>query len=95
MATAKYDPYSVRRCVRVSDVANDGIIIFTTKSFTSSDADDKWNPLVDIQTGAVSCSCPDFTYRKAKNHPHVHSPETALCKHLNRAVTNLKRKGIL
>jgi hypothetical protein len=96
MATAsKYNPTAIRRCVRIADVAPDGIIVFTTKSFTKADVDDKWNPLVDVQTGAVSCSCPDFTYRKAKNHPHLHSEDAALCKHLLRCRANLRRRGFI
>lgn len=92
MSKAAYNPNAVRRCVRVSDVVNE-VVVFTTKSFTSEDHEDKYHPMVNVQDGSCCCDCPDWTYRKAKRQPTVHSPEDALCKHLRRAVSNLRRKG--
>lgn len=93
--TARWNPVQIRRCVRLHDATTDGVVIFATKSFTSEDAEDKWHPLVDVVTGNCSCDCPDWRYRKEKNHPTVSSPEEDMCKHLRRAVANLKRRGLV
>lgn len=90
---SRWNPYQTRRCVRVSEVAPDGIVVFATKSFTSSDAEDKYHPAVDVATGAVLCDCPHFTYRLAKDAPTVASG--TVCKHLQRSIANLKRRGAI
>lgn len=86
-----YRPNQIRRCVRVTDVTNDGIIGFTTKSFTK--ADDEHHVHIDSQSGACECSCNDYRYRKARFSPTVNSPTEHTCKHIQRSIANLRRKG--
>lgn len=91
---AKYDPYSVRRCVRMQDATPDGVVVFASKSFTHADkAQDLYHPMVDLQTGAVFCDCPHFTYRLAKHNPTAQAGE--VCKHITRAINNLTRRGLI
>lgn len=90
---SRWDPTKVRRTVRLSEIVNDETVVFTTKSFTNTTAEDKYHPLVDLHTGAVSCDCPHFIYRLAKTQPTVSDGEK--CKHLQRALETLRRRAIL
>jgi len=90
----RYNPFAVRRTVRFQEVVNDDIATFTTKSFTSADAEDKYHPSVDLATGEVTCDCPHFHYRLARLSPTV-DDAGSLCKHLIGAVENLKHRGLL
>lgn len=91
-ATSRWNPYQVRRAVRVSETGPDGILTFVSKSFTSDGGEDKYHPTVDTVTGAVECDCPHFSYRLAKHNPTA-ADSDHLCKHLQRAVFNLRRRG--
>lgn len=90
---AKYDPFQVRRCVRIAGAAPDGVVMFKSKSFTKTATDVTYHPAIDIQTGAVTCDCPHYTYRLAKHNPTIASGEA--CKHLARALANLTRRGLI
>lgn len=73
-----YNPYQIRRCVRHQG-ENDGRHEFVSKSFTKGDA--QYSQSIDTMTGEVTCTCPQFTYRRT------------LCKHLLRATANLQRRS--
>jgi hypothetical protein len=90
----RYNPYRVRRCVRIAEVAQGDIVTFTARSFTRAGADTAYHPAVDLQTGQVRCDCPHFTYRLARLNPTVRDWES-VCKHLLRAIDNLERRGLL
>lgn len=91
--SSRWNPNQVRRCVRFAGETNDGIAQFVTKSFTSTNAADKYHPCVDMVTGEATCDCPHFEFRLAKHHPKAADTEL-LCKHLIKAVGNIKRHGI-
>lgn len=90
---SRWNPSKIRRCVRLDAVAPDGVIVFAAKSFTCEGPEDKYHPTVDTTTGAVLCDCPHFVYRLAKHNPTVNDADH-LCKHLHRAISNLRRHGI-
>ena len=82
---SRYNPYAFPRRVRFDEVAG-GLALFRSKSFTSPDPEDRYQPVVDVETGAVSCDCGHFEHRLAKLEPTAASPTAHLCKHLKRAV---------
>ncbi|HEY3269301.1 MAG TPA: hypothetical protein VGM37_20505 [Armatimonadota bacterium] len=90
---SRWNPCQVRRTVRLADVAGD-VLVFTTKSFTSEAAEDKYHPAIDLATGAALCDCPHYQYRLARRNPNVQRPGT-LCKHLLRALATCQRRGLL
>jgi hypothetical protein len=89
---SEYNPYLIRRAVRLHEIANDGILVFVTKSFTS-DSQLRYHPIVDLVGGMVTCDCPHFTFRLAPLEPTLRSGP--LCKHLQRAVDFVRRHGLL
>lgn len=91
-ATSRWNPYQIRRCVRMEGAAPDGIAMFVSKSFTTETADDVYHPAIDLETGAVTCDCPHFFYRLAKHEPTLYNGGK-VCKHLERAIQNLARRG--
>lgn len=93
-ARTAHNPNAIRRCVRRTAEQPAGAVVFVTKSFTREN-EVEHNAVVDIETGAVHCTCEHFTYRLAKNNPTVFSPEDHLCKHLLRALNNMARRGEL
>jgi len=70
-----------------------GHVFFKTRSFSRDDAT-RWHPVVDIEGGHVFCDCPDFRYRHERHDPDIWTPNW-WCKHVRRAVENLKRRGEL
>ncbi len=91
----KYDPFAVRRCVRLTEVVNDEVAVFTTKSFTDpSSTEDKYHPCIDVATRQVACDCPHFAYRLARLNPTVDTT-AGHCKHLARAIETMRRRGLL
>jgi hypothetical protein len=91
---SKYTPRAIRRCVRVDEILPDGIVTWQTKSFTRPGDEIVHHPAIDFVTGAITCTCKDHEYRKAKLHPTVHSPQADMCKHAWTALTNLRRKAL-
>jgi hypothetical protein len=90
-AKSSYNPHAVRRCVRVQ-AAVPGAVIFVSKSMTKADGADCYHPVIDTENGACRCDCAHFTYRlKVAN---VWDAATQ-CKHLQKAVANLARRGAL
>jgi hypothetical protein len=81
----KYDPNAIRRQAR-HEHELDGVHAFRVKSMTKDDGT-AWEPLIDAQTGEMSCTCPDWRYRKQKSG----TP----CKHLAKALAQLERKGLV
>jgi hypothetical protein len=90
-AKSNYNPHVVRRCVRVQ-AAVPGAVVFVSKSMTQADDLDRYHPVIDTENGACRCDCAHFQYRlKVAN---VWTPGTQ-CKHLQRAVANMARRGEL
>jgi hypothetical protein len=88
---SRYNPHVVRRCVRVQ-TAVPGAVVFVSKSFTQADESDRYHPVIDTENGACRCDCAHFQYRlKVAN---VWDAATQ-CKHLQRAVANMERRGEL
>lgn len=85
----RYNPNAIRRCVRRTGNTQ-GRVEFVTKSFRNND--NQWKPIVDTQTGMVSCNCPDFEYRHKAHTPNVHTTAHH-CKHIKRAIANCQRHG--
>jgi hypothetical protein len=83
--------YLIRRTVRLHEVANDGILVFVTKSFTS-DSQVRYYPMVDLAGGSVACDCPHFNFRLAPLEPTLRAGP--LCWHLRGAVDFLRRHGM-
>lgn len=71
----------------------EGQVFFQTRSFTRDDYT-FWHPVVDLESGAVWCDCPDFRFRHAPHEPSIESPHH-WCKHVARAVANCRRHGEL
>lgn len=90
---SRWNPCQVRRTVRLADVVED-VLVFTTKSFTSAEVEDKYHPCIDLTSGAAVCDCPDYQFRRARMNPNVRRTET-LCKHLLRALATCQRRGLL
>lgn len=88
----EYNAYLVARKVRIAEPGPDGILTFVSKSFTIEGKDDRYHPMVDVATGAVLCDCPHFTFRLAQHCPTTTDVQF-LCKHLLRAISNLRRHG--
>ena len=82
-----------RRRMVLRDHAVGGHVYFRTRSFTRDDAT-RWHPIVDVECGHVFCDCPDFRYRHEHHDPDIWTPHW-WCKHVRRAVENLKRHGEL
>ena len=90
---SKYNPKSIRRCVRVDEVHDDGIVTWKTKSFTRPGDEVVHHPAIDFSgRGSVTCDCENFRYRLAKYSPTIHTPEHH-CKHIAQALSNLRRKA--
>lgn len=84
-------PSRRRLVLRDHEIA--GHVYFKTRSFTRDDAT-RWHPIVDVECGHVHCDCPDFRYRHEHQDPDIWTPQW-WCKHVRRAVENLKRHGQL
>ena len=90
---AEKPKFPARRRQVLRDHEIGGHVFFKTRSFTRDDAT-RWHPIVDIECGHVFCDCPDFRYRHEHHEPDVWTPQW-WCKHVRRAVENLKRRGEL
>ena len=90
-----YNPAPIRRCVRLHDQTPGRVAHFVSKSFTRRDETVLHHPTVDLQTGAVHCTCEDFLFRKSRGNPTVFSASDLLCKHILRALDNLQRRAAL
>jgi hypothetical protein len=89
----QYNPKAIRRCVRVDEVLADGVVTWKTYSMTRPGKDIEHRPAIDFVTGAVTCTCPDHQYRRAKHNPTIHTPDLC-CKHARAAIENLRRKAL-
>ena len=85
--------FPARRRQVLRDHEIGGHVFFKTRSFSRDDAT-RWHPVVDIEGGHVFCDCPDFRYRHERHDPDIWTPHW-WCKHVRRAVDNLKRHGEL
>ncbi len=85
--------FPAKRRMVLRDHETGGAVFFKTRSFTRDDAT-RWHPIVDIEGGHVHCDCPDFRYRREPHEPDIWTPHW-WCKHVRRAVENLKRHGEL
>lgn len=85
--------FPARRRLVLRDHEVGGHVFFQTRSFSRDDAT-RWHPIVDIECGHVFCDCPDFRYRHERHDPDIWTPHW-WCKHVKRAVENLKRHGEL
>lgn len=85
--------FPARRRMVMRDHEIGGHVFFKTRSFTRDDAT-RWHPIVDVECGHVFCDCPDFRYRHEHHEPDIWTPHW-WCKHVRRAVENLKRHGEL
>lgn len=94
-AKSTYNPHAIRRNVRLIESPSPRVAQFVTKSMTKADDDLKYRPTINLQTGACKCECKHFEIRLARHNPTVFSPDEHLCKHLERAVANLARRGLL
>jgi hypothetical protein len=93
-----YNPHRIRRAVRLLNpelMARTGQASFVSKSMTRPQHEDCYHPTVDIESGACRCDCAHFEFRLARHNPTVWSPREHLCKHLLKALLNLKRRGLL
>lgn len=87
-----YNPKPLHRKVRIDEILPDGVVTWKTYSMTRPGKDVVHHPAIDFVTGAVTCTCPDHQYRKAKLHPTVHSGQETMCKHAWAALSNLRKK---
>ncbi len=85
--------FSPRRRLVLREQEIGGHVFFKTRSFTRDDAT-RWHPIVDVEAGHVFCDCPDFRYRHEHHEPDIWTPQW-WCKHVRRAVENLRRHGQL
>lgn len=85
--------FPAKRRMVLRDQEIGGHVFFKTRSFSRDDAT-RWHPIVDVEEGHVFCDCPDFRYRHERHEPDVWTPHWQ-CKHLRRAIENLKRRGEL
>lgn len=85
--------FTARRRQVTRDHEIGGHVFFKTRSFSRDDAT-RWHPVVDIEGGHVFCDCPDFRFRHERHDPDIWTPHW-WCKHVRRAVDNLKRHGEL
>jgi len=90
---AEKPKFPARRRLVLRDHEVGGHVFFRTRSFSRDDAT-RWHPIVDIECGHVFCDCPDFRYRHERHDPDIWTPHW-WCKHVRRAVENLKRHGEL
>ena len=59
------------------DKSRGGYVAAVARSFTTKDR--KYTVTVEPD-GAVTCTCPDFTYRHSKHTPHIE--DGVACKHV-------------
>ena len=85
--------FPARRRLVLREQEIGGHVFFKTRSFTRDDAT-RWHPIVDVECGHVFCDCPDFRYRHEHHDPDIWTPQW-WCKHVRRAVENLRRHGQL
>ena len=85
-----YNPHAVRRCVRVQ-AQTPAITVFVSKSMTQADDRDRYQPTIEAN-GSCHCNCGHFKFRLRFGNVFDASTQ---CKHLARAVENLKRRGEL
>lgn len=91
---SNYDPFAVRRRVRL-DHAEGEVLVFKTKSMTDKrDNSDRYHPTVDLRTGVVSCGCWNFRNVHAHHNPHICTPDH-ICKHLTRCINNLLTQDLI
>ncbi len=90
---AEKPKFASRRRLVLREQEIGGHVFFKTRSFSRDDAT-RWHPIVDIECGHVFCDCPDFRYRHERHDPDIWTPHW-WCKHVRRAVENLKRRGEL
>ena len=89
-AKSNYNPHAVRRCVRVQ-AQTPQITVFVSKSMTQADEADRYQPTIEAN-GSCRCNCNHFKFRL--KFGNVFDANTQ-CKHLQRAVANLERRGEL
>lgn len=79
---SNWNPALIRRQVReVATVAE----IHMGKTYSWTNQDDVWHPIIDTATGECTCDCPDYIYRKG--------PKGQTCKHIDRLAEQLTRKA--
>ncbi len=85
---SNYNPHAVRRCVRVQ-AQTPQITVFVSKSMTQADDADRYQPTIEAN-GSCRCNCNHFKFRL--KFGNVFDANTQ-CKHLQRAVATLQRRG--
>ena len=81
-----------KRRLRHRETLPGGIFLFDIYSLTHRGREVAPQLEPDVQTGALRCSCADFSFRHARRSPTIFDP-AHICKHLRRVLDWLVRNG--
>lgn len=85
---------AARRRIQFQGETDSGQALYQIKSRTAEGV--LYEPILDLQSGHVFCSCPHFTYRCTESRLG-HTPSVAdaekLCHHLQRSINEALRKA--